>query len=157
MYARSVDERYDNCKIIPPDNYSGNAFPDRSTSNFPNDTTCPPQPAEESRCEKNEFPPPTPPEKIDEDCKNCLKFADEKCPESRGEKKRDDCHHKEKGGLLGRLFGGGKGIGTEELVIIGLVIFLIFSKKDEENDDCDDEKDDNIDLIIILGLILLLS
>lgn len=160
MYARNVDERYDNRRIVPPDNYSGNAFPDRPSTEFcvaKEERPLPQPPPTECECDKNEIRPPQPPNFPEENCAECLKRADDRCHEPRGEKKHDDCQKKVKGGLLGKLFGGGKGIDIEQIIIIVLIIFFIFSKKDEEKDECDDDKDDNTDLIIILGLILLLS
>ena len=50
-----------------------------------------------------------------------------------------------------------KGFRKEDLLLIGLVMFLILGDNDECEKPCDDDRQDNSDLLLILALILLLS
>ena len=59
--------------------------------------------------------------------------------------------------MISRLFGRFKGFRKEDLLLIGLVMFLILGDNDECDKPCDDDRQDNSDLLLILALILLLS
>ena len=59
--------------------------------------------------------------------------------------------------MISRLFGRFKGFRKEDLLLIGLVMFLILGDNDEYEKPCDDDRQDNSDLLLILALILLLS
>ena len=59
--------------------------------------------------------------------------------------------------MISRLFGRFKGFRKEDLLLIGLVMFLILGDNDECEKQCDDDRQDNSDLLLILALILLLS
>lgn len=163
MYARSNDARRDCREICPPENYSGNAFPERGCDCETEDKI------DDCRPENNpNQPPPPPPEKM------CGNFGSDKCePDCRREdfcqekppqpcqddRKRPEppCPPPKSEGLIDRLFGKFKGFHKEDLLLIGLVLFLILSNNDENDKPCDDDRQDNSDLLLILALILLLS
>ena len=172
MYARNNDARRDCREICPPENYSGNAFPDRSRCD---ETDAAPE-MKTDNC-KPENPPECPPPPNEKMCGNfgsdefarechpdeCRKDQPPPCQDDRNNvcddrrKPEPPCPPRKNDGLLDRLFGRFKGMRKEDLLIIGLVLFLILGNNDENEHPCDDDGQDNNDILLILALILLLS
>lgn len=170
MYTRNNDARRDCRDICPPENYSGSAFPERGCDceaevkidncQHENNPSQPPPPPSEKMC--GNFGS----DKCETDCRH-EEFCQEKqpppCPEDRrplcDDQKRpaQPCPPPRNDGLISRLFGRFKGFRKEDLLLIGLVMFLILGDNDECEKPCDDDRQDNSDLLLILALILLLS